>query len=133
MSNADLIHVMWDAFTRRDDEAMLAPLHPDIVWDASRVPMPDVAGVYHGIDGVRDFWRRWLAAWETVEVPDPEPVEVGDVVFVWVDGQVNRGRASGIAVPQPPFGFVWWFENGRAVRMELHTSKPKALAAAGLA
>ena len=132
MSNADLIRAMWDGFRRGDAEAQLGPLAPDIVWDATRVPMPDIAGVYHGLEGVGDFWRRWLAAWETIEVPDPDITEAGDKALVWVDGQVNRGRSSGIEVRQPPFGFVWTFRQGRAVRMELYADKAEALSAVGL-
>jgi ketosteroid isomerase-like protein len=132
MSNADLIRQMWDAFERRDTEAARTILHPDIVWDATRLEMPDGAEVYRGYDGVAEFWRRWLGAWETLNIPEPEVIEAGDKVFVWVEGQVNRGRTSGIEVEQPPFGFVWTFEEGRAVRMELHADRDDALTAAGL-
>ena len=131
-SNADTVRAMFDAFGRRDMAASAAPLHPEIVWDASRVPMDDLAGVYHGLDEVGEFWREWLAAWETVDPGEPEVIDGGDSVVVWLDGQVNRGRSSGIEVPQQPYGFVWTFRDGKAIRMELHTDRAEALAAAGL-
>ena len=28
----------------------------------------DIGGVYQGPEGVRQFWRDWLAAWETVPI-----------------------------------------------------------------
>ena len=135
MSNVETVRGMFDAFHRRDAAAARAPLHPDIVWDATRVPTPDLEGVYHGVEGVADFWRRWLAAWEAIDFGQREPefLEHGDKVLVWVEGQVNRGRASGVEVEMPPFGFLWTFQDGRAVRMEFHRDRSEALAAAGIA
>jgi hypothetical protein len=40
---------------------------PDVEWDASEIPAPDIGGVYRDPEGVRQFWREWLAAWETVQ------------------------------------------------------------------
>jgi ketosteroid isomerase-like protein len=132
MSNADTVRSMFDAFARRDMAASAEPLHPEIVWDVSRVPMDDLRGVYHGREEVTGFWRGWLAAWETIEPGEYELIDGGDRVIVWLEGQMNRGRASGVELPQPAYGFVWTFRDGLAVRMELHTSKAEALAAAGL-
>ena len=47
--------------TRLADEELL---DPEIEWDASEIPILDLAGVYRGIEGVRQYWRGWLAAWE---------------------------------------------------------------------
>jgi ketosteroid isomerase-like protein len=132
MSNADTVRAMFEAWARGDMAASAEPLHPEIVWDATRVPMDDLRGVYHGREGVSRFWRGWLSAWETIEPGEPELVDGGDRVVVWLDGQVNRGRGSGIEVRQPPYAFVWTFRDGLAIRMELHVDRAEALAAAGL-
>ena len=46
------------------------------------VDVPDISGVYHGIESVRKFWREWLAAWETVQFEYQELVDAGDSVVV---------------------------------------------------
>ena len=132
MSNADSFRSMWEAARRGDVAGQLAVLDPEIVWDSTRSPMPDLAGVYHGHAGVIEGWTRWLSAWEEITFPEPEVTEAGDKVFVWVEGQVNRGRGSGIEVRQPPFGFVWTFRDGKAVHVAFHTDRAEALSAAGL-
>ena len=131
-SNAETVRAMFDAFARRDMAASAAPLSPEIVWDASRMPIDDLRGVYHGLGEVAQFWRGWLDAWETVRPGDYEPVEAGDKVFVWLEGQTNRVRGSGIEIAQPPYGFVWTFSDGVVTRLDLYMDKGEAMAAAGL-
>jgi hypothetical protein len=57
-----------EAFRRRDVETMEALTSPEIEWDATRFAdvVPDLAGVYHGIEGTRHFWRSWLTAWKDI-------------------------------------------------------------------
>jgi ketosteroid isomerase-like protein len=132
MTNGDTVHEMVAAFGRRDLAASAAALHPDIVWDASRVIADDLRGVYHGLDGVAEFWRSWLDAWDTIETGEYEVLENGDRVLQWIWAQKNTGRGSGFEVIQPAYGLLWTFRDGQAVRMELHTDRAEALAAAGL-
>jgi ketosteroid isomerase-like protein len=133
VSNADALRATWAALRDGDAVSQLAVLDPEIVWDSSRAPMPDLAGVFHGHEGVVEGWRRWFAAWETITFPEPEIEEAGDKVLVWVEGQVNRGRGSGIEVEQPPYGFVWTFRDGKAVHVAFHPDRAEARSAAGLA
>ena len=132
MTNAETVRAMFEAFARRDMAASAEPLHPDIVWDARQVPVDDIRGVYRGRAAVAGFWRSWLEAWETVDPGSYDVLEAGDKVFVWLEGQVNRGRVSGIEVQQQPYGFVWTFRDGQAVALTLYTDRAEARAAAGL-
>lgn len=66
---------------------------PQVEWDASEVPMPDLAGVYHGIAGVREFWREWLAAWCDLRF-DYELAAAGDRAVILVGGE-RRARRGG--------------------------------------
>src|SRR3954454_23230873 len=72
-------------------------LDPEIEWDASELPIPDIDEVYRGPEGVARFWRHWLAAWETVEF-EYELIDAGDSVVSLID-QRMRGRSTGIEVP----------------------------------
>ena len=64
-----------------DREEMLGKLgelwDPEIELDASESPVLDLNGVYRGADAVRQFWREWLAAWESQQF-EYELVDAGD-------------------------------------------------------
>ena len=64
--NVELVRTLLDMFARRDHEAVFEFYDPDIEWDASKATgfgLTDLEGVYHGYEGVRTYWRRWLQAW----------------------------------------------------------------------
>ena len=119
-----------------DSEGMLTKLageehfDPEIEWDASSSPLPDIGGVYRGKDEVRQFWREWLAAWDTVEF-EYELVDAGDRVVALID-QRMRGRSTGIEVPLGKYAQVWTFRDGLVVHWEAYASQSDALEAAGL-
>ena len=120
------------AFEERDRATAIEPLDPRIELDATRSPVEDVRGKYEGLEGVTDFWRRWLSAWRTVEVGEPELFDGGDQVLGWFSGQRNVGRHSGIEVQNPPFGWLYTFRGDKIVRVTLYMDKSEALEAAGL-
>lgn len=104
---------------------------PEIEWDASELPVPDISGVYRGPEAVRRWWRQWLAAWETVQF-EYELVDAGDCVVALID-QRMRGRSTGIEVPFGKYAQVFTFKAGLLVHWKLFISQPQALEAAGLA
>lgn len=110
-------------------EALYELLDPEIVWDASPLEMPD-HGVYRGYEGVREFWRRWLAAWEDWEFSPEEFVDAGDIVVVAMR-QCGSGKGSGMQV-EARHGQVWAFRAGKVIRHELHPNVDCALQAVGL-
>jgi ketosteroid isomerase-like protein len=104
--NVEIVRTLFDAFARRDHEAAFAHYDADIEWDTSRVREGadvDTAGVYHGHDGVRAYWRRWLSAWEDVEATGVEFVDGGQTVVALIHQQRLRGHGSGIEVGAPPY------------------------------
>jgi ketosteroid isomerase-like protein len=120
-------------FTDSDFAAAAELLHPEIEWDATRVPVEDIRGIYHGLLGVAKFWEGWLEAWDTVEIDDePELIGAGDHVFLWIENQEMRGRGSGIKVDFPPWAYVMTFRNGQVTRMVFYLDRSDALEAAGL-
>jgi ketosteroid isomerase-like protein len=103
---------------------------PEIEWDASESPLPDIRGVYRGIEEVRGFWREWLAAWETV-LFEYELVDAGDRVVALVDQQM-RGRSTAHGGPVREYAQVCTVRNGLLVHWKGYASQSKALEAAGL-
>ena len=79
--NVELVKRLLEMFARREHEAVFAFYDSDIEWDASNFGMEsaagvpdDLQGIYHGHEGVRTYWRRWLQAWADLEF------EVDDVL-----------------------------------------------------
>jgi hypothetical protein len=116
----------WDAWLAEVEEG----LAPDIRWDASEVPMPDLAGRYRGREAVIRWWREWLAAWDTVQF-DYELVDAGDRVVLLVDQQM-RGRSTGIEVGIGKYAQVATFTDGLISHYKIYRSQADALEAAGL-
>ncbi len=61
--NVELVMSMYDAVQRRDYESPFEVWDENAVWDMSGFGLPDMAKLYRGHDGIRAFWRAWLAAW----------------------------------------------------------------------
>jgi ketosteroid isomerase-like protein len=120
----------YGAAQRQDGRSGLALLDPDVVWDMSGLGMPDLAKVYRGHDGILEFWREWLGAWETVEFRALSPEDHGDHVIVEVE-QRNRGRKSGVAVDFHYFQ-TFTFKDGRVTASTVADTRNDALEAVGI-
>jgi ketosteroid isomerase-like protein len=128
--NVESVRGAFEAFLRRDLGSSADILHPDIVWDASDSSIFDISRVYHGLDGVGEFWREWLSAWETVEF-EYELIEAGDRVVALID-QHMRARSTHIDMPIGKYAQVFTFRDGLVVHWKLYESQSEALEAAGL-
>ena len=132
-ANLATVQAMFEAFGSRDNDAVLDVYDPEVVWDARGLTrLPDLQGIFHGVEGVKRWWRVWLEAWDAIDILDaPQHEQNGNqVVSTWV--QRNRGRGSGVEVEMES-GIVWTFETGRIVRVAVFGSRAEARAAAGLA
>ena len=119
-------------FTRRfaaGDHVTREYFDPEIVWDTSASGMPS-AGVYHGHQGVRRFFRDWLAPWDDYEIETSDCIDGGDAV-VLVFRQAGTGRGSGVRIERDFFG-VFELQDSKVVRFRLFKSREQALEAAGL-
>jgi ketosteroid isomerase-like protein len=63
-SGPELLKHLYDRFNVRDIEAVLATMHPDVVWANGME-----GGHVHGHDGVRSYWTR---QWAMID-PHVEP------------------------------------------------------------
>ena len=126
--NVEIVRAGMEAWNRRDFDAVLATLAPEVEWGLSGA-VPDVADVYHGHDGVRAFWEGWTASWEEIQNEPEEYIDLGDSVLVLV-----HFRASGrnqIAVDQS-VAFLFTMRDGLVVRFQSYWDRATALEAVGL-
>lgn len=128
--NVELLRVAFENFLAGKSEFGAELLDPEIEWDATESPALDVRGVYRGPEAVRQFWRDWLTAWETVQF-EYELLDAGDRVVALID-QRMRGRATGIEVPFGKYAHVYTFKDGLIVHWKGYMSQAEALEAVGL-
>src|SRR4051794_577259 len=87
-------------------------------------------GAYFGIDGIRAYWRDFVAQWEQLTIEAERLQDVGDTVLASVV-QRAKGRVSGIEGEMSYFT-LFTFRGGKIVRMESIMREAEALAAVGL-
>ena len=56
--NVEIVRASWEAWSRGDTEALLEFYDPEVEWDMTHSYVPDM-GVFHGHDGIREFFREW--------------------------------------------------------------------------
>jgi ketosteroid isomerase-like protein len=136
--NVEVVRANVEAFragtSESDREAMITKLaalsHPDIELELAGGPVLDLSGVYRGTDAVNQFWREWLAAWETLRF-EYELVDAGERVLMLFDLRM-RGRSTGIEMPFGKVAWVYAFRDGLIVHQKLYLSQSEALEAVGL-
>jgi ketosteroid isomerase-like protein len=97
--NVEVVRGIYEAAARRDDVTPFDVYAEDIVWDLSNagramlLPKP----VYHGHEGVRQFWRDRLSAFREIDFEVEELIDAGDQVLATIRER-EVGRASGAPV-----------------------------------
>lgn len=83
-----------------------------------------------GIDGFREVWLRWLAAWDSYRTEIDRVVESGDDVLVLV---CDYGRKKGTTVEvRLPGAAVWTVRDGRIARAFFYADRRAAAREVGL-
>jgi ketosteroid isomerase-like protein len=120
-----------DAFNRRDVEALLEELDPEVEWHpALPVLVGGEATVYRGHEGVREMLRDLYEAFAENHVELSEIRYLGDRL-VAIGRTRARGNESG-AETESPWAGVTEYKDGRAIRIRTYLDPNEALKAAGL-
>ena len=120
--NVEVVRRAWEAFVRRDDETAYALYDPEVAiksWVDGRV--------YHGLEGVRDFFGDWLAAWRQWDSDLEELIDAGDDVIALMHVRA-KGRYSGVPVEWRQ-AHLWTLRDGRLARLRVYDSRDEALEA----
>jgi ketosteroid isomerase-like protein len=86
-------------------------------------------GTFSGRDAVGRWFADWFATFEPgYRFEIEEARDLGGVVYL-AASHSGRGRTSGVEV-HGRTGYLYWVRDGEIVRVELHASPRRALAAA---
>ena len=104
------IRTLYDAFNRRDIDAVLQHLADDVEW-------PNVleGRTLHGRDAVRDYWTRQFEAIDSQVTPRSLDWE-GERLVVLVHQHV-RDAATGAELSNGEVRHVYEFRDGKIARM----------------
>src|SRR6266550_3445433 len=125
--NVELVHQVFEAFNRRDLDAVLA-LMDDDVEGFPRIAA--IEGAYHGHEGMRRWWRNLLDAFPDFTVEVGEVRELGDLTVAAV-----RLRGQGAGSDTPTEQSIWnvarW-RRGKCIWWRAFDTRDEALEAIGL-
>ena len=129
--NVEVVRRVSDAYNRRDVEAMLDELHPEIEWYPwLQVQLGGGATVYQGHDGVRDGVRDGEDAFSEVRAELSEVRDLGDRA-VAIGHLRGRGKESG-ALTESELAWIVEFQGGKVIRVREYLDPKEAFEAAGL-
>ncbi len=128
--NVEIVRALWEAWSRGDTEALFEFYDPEVEWDMTHSYVPDM-GVFHGHDGIREFFREWRQFFAEYRAEAEQFIGADENVMVRVR-QGGRGRVSSVDVEMPPYWQVYRLREGRAVRVEFYRDEADALEAVGL-
>ena len=130
--NVEAVRAIYKAVARRDNVTPFEVYADDIVWDLSnsRRTVLGIEPVYHGHEGVRQFWRDALSVFGEVGLEVEEFIDAGDQV-VAVTRERGVGRGSGVPVGSAAAS-VWTFARGKVTQVRVFDDRGAALEAVGL-
>ena len=117
-----------EAFARRDYDAFLIGLDPQVVLDTGDA-FPET-NLYHGVEGMRRFLALIDGVWREYRIEPEVIVDFGEGYVLFARHRA-RGSSSGLEVDHR-VGLVGTFRDGQVVRLEFHWVAENALEAAGL-
>jgi ketosteroid isomerase-like protein len=123
------VEIVWKTLGRLNNgEPVADVLLPDVVFEVHAGPEP---GVYRGVRGVIEYYRRYFGAWEDFRVVIDEVLEAPEEKVFASVRDTGRGKRSGAPVEMSIFQ-VWSFRDRKVARWQGFASREQALKAAGL-
>jgi len=125
--NVEILRRLVDAFYRRDNEAALALMDPEMEFHSALVEKE----TYHGYAGLGQYRQDLDAAWSEWRSEDDRFLEASQEQVLHLYRIVGVGRGSGTPVQQD-IAILWTLRRGKVLRGEVFLDQADALDAAGL-
>jgi uncharacterized protein len=126
---ADLIRSSYDAFNRRNLDAMLEIYDPEVVWEQDEGFVEP--GTHYGHAGIRHVFGAIFEGFEDFRIEVEQLHEVDDERVLAIVRIVATGNLSGLKLDNPG-GHLYWLRDGKVVKVKLYLDPAEARAAAGL-
>lgn len=122
----DRLRTAYEGFGRRDMDAILSVMDPDIEWDATDALAH--TGVYQGHEGVTDYIDSLSAAWLEFHLNPEQFTESSDGARVMVLGSVTGRLAANGQEVEARFAHVLQLDDeGKVTRLKVCLDREAAL------
>ena len=129
--DVDVIRRGTELWLRGDFEAWLETLDPEIGWDISAHPLPDVQNRGQGRESfITDMLGTYMSGWNDYVAEIEEVTEASDQVLV-VLHETATMRQTGVRIERD-LAQLWSVRDGKAVFLRVFQSRDEALSAEGL-
>jgi ketosteroid isomerase-like protein len=128
-ANVDVVRSSYDAFNRRDLDAMLEAYDPEVVWEQDEGFVEP--GTHYGHAGVRHVFNAIFEGFEKFRIATEELHDIDEERVLAVVNIVATGKLSGLRTENSG-GHIFWFREGRITRVQLYLDPAEAREAAGL-
>ncbi len=128
--NVDLIRRSAELWLSGDFEGWLETIDPEIGWDISTHPLPDVPNQGHGREAlVTDMLGTYVSGWNDYSAEIKEVSEAGEQVIL-VLHETATMRETGVPLERD-LVHLWTVRDGKGVFLRVFRTKAEALEAAG--
>jgi SnoaL-like domain len=120
-----------EAFNRRDVDAFVALVSPDVEWEDA-VFWSEHARIYTGEAELREWFDQVVVEpWEASTLSSRRSPKLGMIGFSSGGLLTTRGKGSGVETQVRGWSVVW-ITNGKTTRRQVFLDRDEALEAAGL-
>ena len=129
--NVETMRRSFEFWMSGDLDGWLTTIDPDIGWDISAHPLPDVPNQGQGRDAfMTDMLGTYMSGWNDYTAELKEVIAAGDQVVAVLHETATMG-ASGVPLDRDLVQ-VWTMSGGRGTFLRVFPTKAEALEAAGL-
>jgi uncharacterized protein len=129
LSNVEALRPVYEEWGRGNWTPRFDVYADDLEWGWSD-EFPGLSGVYRDPELRNHRLLEWLSEWEDWRCEAEEFMTNGEFVVV-LARYSGRGKESGVTVDSEG-AHVWTMRDGKAIRLEVFSSRSRALEAAGL-
>lgn len=126
--NVDATRASYEAFNKRDFDAFFEFYDPDIVWEQDEKFVEP--GTHYGHAGVRHVFESIFESFEEFQVEVEEIFDLGDQVLA-ILRITGTAKLTGMELATPG-GHLFWFRDGKVVKLKLFLDPAEAREEAGL-
>ena len=119
---ASTVRELWDAAGERDVDGIVACCSEDVVW----VPYTGRKQIYHGRDGVREFYLEHYDGVQSIAVTEYAFREFDELIAY--SGSLHVVDAQG-AIAQRQIHYLFWVRDGLIYRAQSFAQRTEAMAA----
>ena len=129
--NVETMRRSFDLWLSGEVDAWRRTLDPNVGWDISTHPLPDVPDHGRGRDALlTDVLATYMSGWNDYSVELKEVIDAGDQVVAVLHETAKMGDTD---VPlDRDLAHLWTVRDGRASFLRVFRTKEEALEAAGL-